>query len=71
MKEGGKSMATKSILKNVNITDKSSARKFISALENAQNKTSKTVSYTRTVKEVKGDDINKFFGVNKCQDIQE
>ncbi len=64
-------MATKSILKNVNITDKSSARKFISALENAQNKTSKTVSYTRTVKEVKGDDINKFFGVNKCQDIQE
>lgn len=64
-------MATKSILKTVNITDKYSAKRFINALENAQNKSSKEVVYSRTVSEAKGEEIKKIFGVNKCQDTPE
>lgn len=58
-------MATKSILKTVNITDKQSAKKFINALENAQSKVSKEVVYSRTVSEAKGEEIRKIFDAKR------
>ncbi len=58
-------MATKSILKTVNIADKQSAKKFIDALENAQSKTSKEVVYSRTVSEAKGEEIRKIFDTKR------
>ncbi len=71
MMVGGYIMATKSILKDVNIKNKRSAKKFVDALENASGKTSKTVVYSRTVTELKGDDIKKYFGDKKWQDTQD
>lgn len=55
-------MATLSITKNVNITKKNLSRTFISALENAENKTSNEVKLKRPYNEVKGEDIKKMFG---------
>ena len=52
-------MATKSILKNVSITDKRLAKGLLSALENAEKKQSKTVELKRRLEEVKGVDIKE------------
>ena len=42
-------MATKSFLKNIVIKDRKSAERFISALENAENKKSKKVKINKMV----------------------
>ena len=55
-------MATKSILKNVGITDKRLAKGLLSALENAEKKQSKTVELKRRLEEVKGEDIKEHLG---------
>lgn len=55
-------MATLSITKNVNIKKKHLSRAFVSALENAENKTSKKVVLQRPYHEVKEEEIKKMFG---------
>lgn len=55
-------MATKSILKNVDIKDKHLARSLISALENASKKKSKDISLSRTYSDVRGEKIKDIFG---------
>ena len=55
-------MATKSILKNVSITDKRLAKGLLLALENAKNKQSKKVELKRRLEEVKGEDIKEVLG---------
>lgn len=54
-------MATKSVLKNINITEKHLGRSFVSALENAQNKTSKEVVIKKQCSIVKRDQIKALF----------
>lgn len=55
-------MATKSILKNVNIADKRLARTFVAALEKAEDTKYEPVQLTRTCKEITGEKIKDFFG---------
>lgn len=57
-------MATKSIYKNVNLKNKTLARGLILALENAMNKQEKEVQVSKSVKEIKGNDLRKIFGDN-------
>ena len=54
-------MATKSILKNVNIKNRSTARKFVSALEQSKHKRSIIVSQSRAYDYVSKDDIQRIF----------
>lgn len=58
-------MATLSILKNINIRKKKLIRSFVAAMEHAQEKTAKDVQYSRTVSDVKGEELKKIFGDNK------
>lgn len=58
-------MATKSILKNIDIKDKNMCRLLVNALENAQEKKSVEVKMSKPVWEVKRDDIKKIFGSSK------
>ena len=46
-------MATKSFLKNITIKNKKSAEKFLNALENAERKKAKEVTFSERVEEVK------------------
>ena len=55
-------MATKSILKNVDVKDKNLAKSLVSALENASKKKSKDVSLSRTYSDVRGEKIKDIFG---------
>jgi hypothetical protein len=55
-------MATKSVVKTVDITSKKLANGFIKALENAQDKHSKDVEFSRTVKTLRKDEVKAFFG---------
>lgn len=56
-------MATKSIKKNIVIHDKDSAAAFVNALEKAADISTKPVSLSCKVKELKGaQDIKTFFG---------
>jgi hypothetical protein len=55
-------MATKSILKNIDIKDKKMARLIISALEYSKDKRSKNVVLRRTCQELKGGNIKDLFG---------
>lgn len=55
-------MATKSILKNVDIKDKKLCKSLIVALENAEAKHSQEVHMSRTYEDVRGDDIHKVLG---------
>ena len=57
-------MATKSILKDIRITEKKLARKFVDALEYAEGKHSKEVKLSRTCKDIGKDKIKAFFGDN-------
>lgn len=57
-----KSMATKSILKEVNISEKRFARTFVQALDEAENMKYKPAKLTRECKEITGDKIKEFFG---------
>lgn len=50
-------MATKSILKNVDIKDKKLGKSLVVALENASQKKSKPVSLSRTYTDVRGEKI--------------
>ena len=56
-------MATKSILKNINIKSKTQGNRFASALENAEKFKGKEVSFSRAVSEVRGESVKMFFGV--------
>ncbi|EDS80572.1 hypothetical protein I6E45_09485 [Clostridium perfringens] len=56
-------MATKSICKNINIKSRVLARGLINALEHGKGKKSKIVEFSKSVEEVKGEDIKKYFGV--------
>ncbi len=55
-------MATKSIMKNIDIKKKKSCHAFVLALEYAEKKKSKEVRLSRSVKEVKGGKIKEMFG---------
>ncbi|MBP9483783.1 MAG: hypothetical protein KBF19_03250 [Negativicutes bacterium] len=55
-------MATKSILKNIYITKRTENLKFLSALENAEGKSSKKTVMSRSVRNVKQDEIKNLFG---------
>lgn len=57
-------MATKSILKNVNIKDKKTAEQFTVAMENAHKKKAKAIKTTRGVSEASREDIRRMFGAN-------
>jgi len=54
-------MATKSILKNVDIRDKKLGREFVNALENAHNKVSQEVILSKPCTHVNKQDIRKLF----------
>jgi iron(III) transport system ATP-binding protein len=58
-------MATKSILKNININKRKDANQLISALEQADNKSSKTVTISRTLSEATREDIRRVFGAGQ------
>ncbi|MBS3885751.1 MAG: hypothetical protein KGZ56_01725 [Dethiobacter sp.] len=58
-------MATKSILKNVDIRKKSLCRAFVSALENAKKKKSKEVTLSKTCTEIREEKIKEIFGITK------
>ena len=55
-------MATKSILKSIDIKDRATANAFINALENASGKKSKQVQHTRVCTDANRDEIRKMFG---------
>lgn len=55
-------MATKSILKDVNIKERRLAHTFIEALDNAKNKKYESAQISRECKELTGDKIKDFFG---------
>lgn len=50
-------MATKSILKNVDIKDKKLGKSLVIALENASGKRSQAVQLSRTYEDVRGDKL--------------
>lgn len=53
----GDDMATKSILKNIDIKDKKLGKSLVIALENAAGKHAKDVQLTRTYEDVRGDKL--------------
>lgn len=55
-------MATKSMLKSINVRDKYFGRNLISALENAEKKKSKSVILSKSVKTIQKDKIKSLFG---------
>lgn len=57
-------MATKSMLKNIDIKDTKLAHQLILALENASSKQSKNVTLSRTYQDVRGEKIKEVFGRN-------
>lgn len=58
-------MATKSIYKNVTVTDKSFGRALISALESAEKKKTKKVDIKKPFSEATKEQIKEIFGENK------
>ena len=54
-------MATKSMLKSINIKNRSQAKKLVNALEHAQVNRGKKVIMNRSVVEVKKEDLAKLF----------
>ena len=57
-------MATQSILKNISIRDKKSARDLVNALENAENKKSKEVVLSKPLKKIEKEDIAELWKRN-------
>lgn len=57
-------MATKSILKDVNIRDRRLAHTFVEALGQAENTKYKPVQLSKDCKELTGEDVKMFFGKN-------
>ncbi len=60
-------MATKSILKDINIRDKRLARSFIVALEQAESKPDICVDLSKSVNVIKKDQIKKLFGKDNAE----
>lgn len=58
-------MATKSILKNVDIRDKALASAFLTALAASENTKGKEVTLSREFTELKGDSVKEFFNQEK------
>lgn len=58
-------MATKSILKNIDIKDRRLGRAFVSALENAENKASKEVNYSKACTTATRSQVKTIFGGRK------
>ncbi|MCM1112190.1 MAG: hypothetical protein NC399_02930 [Muribaculum sp.] len=54
-------MATKSILKNVDIKDKKLGKSLVIALEHAAGKHAKDVQLSRTYEDARGDRLNAIF----------
>lgn len=54
-------MATKSILKTIEITDKSIGARFASALEQSDKLKGKQVDLSKKCTELKGDSVKEFF----------
>lgn len=54
-------MATKSILKSVDIKDKKLSKSLVVALENASGKRSKNVQLSRTYEDVRGEKLRSIF----------
>ncbi len=58
-------MATKSILKDIDIREKHMGRKLVNALENAKGKHSKVVEFSRACSTIKKGQIKELFRVTK------
>lgn len=58
-------MATKSVLKNIDIKSRESALAFVNALENAKGKHAQHVEKTRTFSDANREEVRKMFGANK------
>lgn len=58
-------MATKSVLKNVDIKTRQSALALVNALENAKGKHAQHVVKTRTFSDASREEIRKMFGAEK------
>jgi len=56
-------MATKSILKNINIREKHMGRSLVNALERAENKSVNEVTISKSCSNVRRDQIKTLFGV--------
>lgn len=54
-------MATKSLTKEIKITDKNLVRKFIEALDRTEHKKYKSKDITRNCTEITGDKVSEFF----------
>lgn len=61
-------VATKSILKNITIKKKATSRSLIFALENAGNKSSKDVIFSRGVRTADRDMIRALFGSSNIEE---
>lgn len=55
-------MATKSILKNVDIKEQKLGKSLVVALENAAGKRAKNVTLSRTYSDIRGQKIQEIFG---------
>lgn len=55
-------MATKSILKDIDIREKNMGRDFVNALENAKGKARKKIDYQKMCSNVKRSQIKAMFG---------
>ncbi len=58
-------MATKSVLKNVDIKTRKSALALVNALENAKGKHAQRIAKTRTFSDASREEIRKMFGAAK------
>lgn len=58
-------MATKSVLKNVDLKTRKSATALVNALENAKGKSAQTVVNQRTFSDASREEIRKMFEVRK------
>lgn len=55
-------MATKSILKEINVRDRHSARNLVVALESSEKSKVEEIQMTKSVKEISKDKIKAIFG---------
>ena len=55
-------MATKSVLKNIDVKTRNSALALVNALENAKGKHAQPVKRTRTFSDASKEEIRKMFG---------
>ena len=58
-------MATKSVLKNIDVKTRNSALALVNALENAKGKHAQPVPKTRTFSDASKEEIHKMFGSKK------